>query len=85
MSIPIIDFSAFQNGTEQERRELANRVTEEFKKHGATRLINHGITGESMSYCVAPRIFLSGLTYLCSEAIKKVYQWVNESCQSIVE
>jgi len=61
MSIPIMDFSAFRNGTEQERRELANRVTEEFKKHGATRLINHGISGEGMSYCVAPkRIFYPG-------------------------
>ncbi|KAE8314440.1 putative gibberellin 20-oxidase [Aspergillus transmontanensis] len=48
MSVPIIDFYAFQNGTEQERRELAHRITEEFKKHGATRLINHGIDGETI-------------------------------------
>ncbi|KAL5380164.1 hypothetical protein DPSP01_007964 [Paraphaeosphaeria sporulosa] len=48
MSIPAIDFSAFRNGTEQERRVLANRITEEFKKHGATRLIAHGITRESI-------------------------------------
>lgn len=52
MSIPAIDFSAFRNGTEQERKELANRVTDEFKKHGATRLVNHGITGDSMFACV---------------------------------
>ncbi|KAL5434336.1 hypothetical protein PMIN06_011420 [Paraphaeosphaeria minitans] len=48
MFIPAIDFSAFRNGTEQERRVLADRITEEFKKHGATRLVSHGITGESI-------------------------------------
>ncbi|KAE8154172.1 putative gibberellin 20-oxidase [Aspergillus avenaceus] len=48
MSVPVIDFSAFRSGSEQERKELACRVTEEFKKHGATRLINHGISGEEI-------------------------------------
>lgn len=47
MSIPVIDFSALHNGTKEERTELAYRVTDEFKKHGATRLKNHGISGES--------------------------------------
>ncbi|KAF1971717.1 Clavaminate synthase-like protein [Bimuria novae-zelandiae CBS 107.79] len=49
MSLPAIDFSAFRNGTEQKRRELANCVTEEFKKHGATRLTNHGLTAETIT------------------------------------
>ncbi|KAK4235639.1 putative gibberellin 20-oxidase [Achaetomium macrosporum] len=48
MSVPLIDFSAFRTGTEAQRTELANRVTEEFKKHGAVRLISHGITGETI-------------------------------------
>ncbi|KAL2196701.1 putative gibberellin 20-oxidase [Corynascus similis CBS 632.67] len=48
MSIPVIDFSAFHNGTKEERTELAYRVTDEFKKHGATRLKNHGISGETI-------------------------------------
>ena len=47
-SIPAIDFSAFRNGSEQERRDVADRVTGEFKKHGATRLITHGISAESV-------------------------------------
>lgn len=58
MSVPIIDFSAFRNGTEQERKDLANRVTEEFKKNGATRLMNHGITGEGMFNSVCALIGL---------------------------
>lgn len=52
MSVPVIDFSAFRNGTEKERKELASRLTNEFKKHGATRLVNHGIAGKSMSYYI---------------------------------
>jgi isopenicillin N synthase-like dioxygenase len=47
MSLPAIDFSAFRNGTELERKKLATRITEEFKKHGATRLTTHGISGGS--------------------------------------
>lgn len=53
MSIPVINFSAFHNGTDQERRELSDRVTEQFKEHGATRLIAHGISGESESSILA--------------------------------
>jgi hypothetical protein len=62
MSIPAIDFSAFRNGTEQELRELAIRITGEFKKHGAIRLIDHGITGESALLTTLPsNVFLSQL------------------------
>ena len=46
-SVPVIDFTAFGNGTKQERAELANRITQELTKYGAMRLINHGVTVES--------------------------------------
>ncbi|KAI4860357.1 putative gibberellin 20-oxidase [Hypoxylon rubiginosum] len=48
MSVPVIDFSAFRNGTENERQELANRLVDEFKKHGATRLVNHRVIGDTI-------------------------------------
>jgi hypothetical protein len=48
-SVPVIDFTAFGNGTKQERAELANRITQELTKYGAMRLINHGVTVESKS------------------------------------
>ncbi|KAI1343178.1 putative gibberellin 20-oxidase [Xylariaceae sp. FL0016] len=48
MSIPLIDFSAFRSDSEVERKDLVNRLLGEFKKHGAARLVNHGITGETI-------------------------------------
>jgi hypothetical protein len=48
-SVPVIDFTAFGNGTKQERAELANRIIQELTKYGAMRLINHGVTAESKS------------------------------------
>jgi len=49
-SVPVIDFTAFGNGTKQERAELANRITQELTKYGVMRLINHSVTVESKSF-----------------------------------
>ncbi|KAI0179592.1 putative gibberellin 20-oxidase [Hypoxylon sp. FL1284] len=48
MLVPIIDFSAFRNGTGKDRRELSGRLVDEFKKHGATRIVNHGVSGDTI-------------------------------------
>lgn len=61
MSVPIIDFSAFRNGNEVERRELAGRLVDEFKKHGATRLMNHGIKGDSMCYHMMAQVLFANM------------------------
>jgi isopenicillin N synthase-like dioxygenase len=44
MSIPVINFAAFYNGTKQERANLADRLTTVLKKHGAMELIDHSVT-----------------------------------------
>lgn len=72
MAIPIINFSAFRNGTEVERLELADRVTQEFKMHGAVRLVDHGITARS-KLCASNLKFGSPflLTYLSPKISNK--------------
>ncbi|KAF3402956.1 hypothetical protein DPV78_003636 [Talaromyces pinophilus] len=50
MSVPILDFANFRNGAEQHRSDLAGRLTEELRIHGAVRVINHGVSVERWSY-----------------------------------
>ena len=64
MSIPTIDFSSFFSGNDQVRGKLADRLTEEFKLHGAARLVNTGITGESMPFYFQWLLLSSAKTYL---------------------
>ncbi|KAI1130593.1 putative gibberellin 20-oxidase [Nemania abortiva] len=46
MSVAIVDFANFRDGTQQQRSEIAKRLTENLHKNGAVRLINHGVTAE---------------------------------------
>lgn len=47
-SLPVIDFSAFYNGTEAKRAKLASAIASELQKHGAMRLINTRIPAEKI-------------------------------------
>lgn len=47
-SLPLIDFSTFYNGTDDDRAKLAAMITGELQKHGAMRLINTSISPETI-------------------------------------
>ncbi|KAH7176726.1 oxidoreductase [Dactylonectria macrodidyma] len=49
MDLPTLDFSNFSSNDASERKDLAGRMMESFRIHGAVRLINHGIPVEAIS------------------------------------
>lgn len=61
-SLPLIDFSVYYNGTEDEKAQLALTIASELKKHGAMRLMNTRIPAEKIEEGFQ---WVSKLVYTC--------------------
>jgi isopenicillin N synthase-like dioxygenase len=48
INIPCLDFSLFLNGTEEEKQSLCGGLLKGFKEFGFVKLMNHGISDESI-------------------------------------
>ena len=48
--IAVLDFSAFTNGSEVTKQEVATAMLDSFKKTGFVYLINHGIPKEKIDH-----------------------------------
>ena len=49
MELPVLDFSAFSDGTSVQRKELCAALLHECKTFGFVKLVNHGISNEEIA------------------------------------
>lgn len=62
-AIPIIDFSSFLNGSEQQRQEVAKQIDDAFQSGGFVYLLNHGVRDELVDEC---------FEWVCTHAIHSI-------------
>jgi isopenicillin N synthase-like dioxygenase len=50
-NIPVVDFSAFPNGSEEEKHRTARAIDDAFQNMGFVYLTNHGVSAEKVEEC----------------------------------
>jgi hypothetical protein len=48
-NLPTLDFAKFTHGTEVERQQIGQALTESLLDHGFVKLINHGLPDETIA------------------------------------
>jgi isopenicillin N synthase-like dioxygenase len=49
--IPVVDFSAFPHGSDEEKRQAALAIDDAFQNAGFVYLINHGVSSDKVEEC----------------------------------
>jgi hypothetical protein len=49
--IPVVDFSAFPHGSDEEKRQAALAIDDAFQNAGFVYLMNHGVSSDKVEEC----------------------------------